>query len=98
MSGPFLTRRFAGQAAGSFVTGSPLPQALIQRRQPVNYELRLRILIIRSWSTTPAAGDSYDCGFHHLVGAPEMIRDTPSRHIPSHLSAPRNKRLRTYRP
>ena len=47
------------QAAGSFVTGSPLPQALIQRRQRLDYELRLCKLVILSWSAPqPAAGDS----------------------------------------
>src|SRR5271157_696632 len=37
MSGPPLTRRLTAQAAGSFATGSSLPQALIQRRQRLTY-------------------------------------------------------------
>ncbi len=37
MSGPPLTRRLPAQAAGSFATGSSLPQALIQRRQRLTY-------------------------------------------------------------
>ena len=58
MSSPPLTGRLPGQAAGSFVTGSSLPQALIQRRQRLTYELRLCKLVILSWSAPqPAAGD-----------------------------------------
>ena len=52
-------RRPLAQAAGSFVAGSPLPQALIQCRQRLTYELRLGKLVIpcrgqhRSlWQTT----------------------------------------------
>jgi len=44
-------RRPLAQAAGSFVAGSPLPQALIQCRQRLTYELRLGKLVIPlSWS------------------------------------------------
>ena len=39
-------RRPLAQAAGSFVAGSPLPQALIQCRQRLTYELRLGKLVI----------------------------------------------------
>ena len=52
-------RRPLAQAAGSFVAGSPLPQALIQCRKRLTYELRLGKLVIpcrgqhRSlWQTT----------------------------------------------
>ena len=52
-------RRSPAQAAGSFVTGSPLPQALIQCRQRLSYELRLCTLVILSWSAPqPVADDS----------------------------------------
>ena len=52
-------RRPLAQAAGSFVAGSPLPQALIQCRQRFTYELRLGKLVILSWSAPqPVADDS----------------------------------------
>ena len=53
-------RRPLAQAAGSFVAGSPLPQALIQCRQRLTYELRLGKLVIPlSWSAPqPVADDS----------------------------------------
>jgi len=52
-------RRPLAQAAGSFVAGSPLPQALIQCRQRLTYELRLGKLVILSWSAPqPVADDS----------------------------------------
>ena len=52
-------RRPLAQAAGSFVAGSPLPQALIQCRQRLTYELRLSTLVILSRSAPqPVADDS----------------------------------------
>jgi hypothetical protein len=53
-------RRSLDQAAGSFVAGSPLPQALIQcRQQLTDDELRLCTLVILSWSAPqPMADDS----------------------------------------
>ena len=52
-------RRSLAQAAGSFVAGSPLPQALIQCRQRLTDELRLCTLVILSWSAPqPVADDS----------------------------------------
>ena len=53
-------RRPLAQAAGSFVAGSPLPQALIQCRQRLTYELRLgKPVIPLSWSAPqPVADDS----------------------------------------
>jgi hypothetical protein len=88
MSGPPLTGRSPAQAAGSFVTGSPLPQALIQCRRRLNYELRLRKLVILSWSAPQlVAGDSAVAQpattlFAGLVGTLAPTGDTPSRHIP----------------
>jgi len=61
MSDSPLTGRLPAQAAGSFVTGSSPPQALIQRRQRLAYvpELRLRNLVKVSWSALQrAANDS----------------------------------------
>ena len=59
MSSPPLTGRLPAQAAGLFVTGSSLAQALIQRRQRLTYELRLHTLAILSRSAQqPAAGGS----------------------------------------
>ncbi len=90
--------RSPGQVAGSFATGSPLPQALIQRCQRLSYELRLCELVILLWSAPqPAAGDSAvaqptTAAFTDLVRAPELTGDPPSRHIPSRRSTPRNKR------
>jgi hypothetical protein len=92
MTGPPLTGRLLAQAAGSFVTGSSLPQALIQRRQRLTYnlQLRLRKLVILSWSARqPAAGDSAvaqatTAVFTRLVRAPELTGKTPSRQIPLH--------------
>ena len=53
-TGPSLAR-----AAGSFVAGSPLPQALIQCRQRLTDELRLCMLVILSGSAPqPVADDS----------------------------------------
>ena len=53
------TGRSLAQAAGSFVAGSPLPQALIQCRQRLTNELRLCTLVILSWSAPqPVADDS----------------------------------------
>ena len=88
MSGPPLSGSSPAQAAGSLVTGSPLPQALIQCRQRLNYELRLRKLVILSWSAPQlVAGDSAvaqptTTPFTGLVRAREPIGDMPPRHIP----------------
>ena len=52
-------RRPLAQATGSFVAGSPLPQALIQCRQRLTYELRLGKLVILSRpAPQPVADDS----------------------------------------
>src|SRR5208337_3183207 len=75
-------------AAGSSVTGSSLPQALIQRRQRLTYELRLSMLVILSRpAPQPSAGDSAvaqptTTPFTGLVRAPEPVGDMPPRHIP----------------
>jgi len=88
MSGPPLTGRLPAQAAGSFVTGSSLPQALIQRRQRLTNELRLCKLVILSWSAPqPAAGDSAvaqptTAVFTCLACASELTGDMSSRHSP----------------
>ena len=80
-------RRPLAQAAGSFVAGSPLPQAPIQRRQWLTYELRLSTLVILSRPAPQlAAGDSAvaqptTTPFTRLVRAPEPIGDIPPRHI-----------------
>ena len=80
-------RRPLTQAAGSFVAGSPLPQALIQCRQRLTYELRLSTLVILSRPAPQlAAGDSAvaqptTTPFTGLVRAPESIGDMPPRHI-----------------
>jgi hypothetical protein len=48
----------SSQAAGSPVTGSSRPQALIQHRQRLIHELRLCKLLNLSWSAPqPATGD-----------------------------------------
>jgi len=76
------------QVAGSFVAGSPRPQALIQCRQRLTDELRLGTLVILSWSAPqPVADDSAVAQFHNglctgLVRAPELTGDTLPRHIP----------------
>src|SRR5271165_4463852 len=86
MSGPPLTGRLPAQAAGSFVTGSSLPQALVQRRQRLTNELRLCKLVILSWSAPqPAAGDSAvaqptTAVFTCLACASELTGDMSSRH------------------
>ena len=88
MSGPPLSGKSPAQAAGSSVTGSSLPQALIQRRQRLTYELRLSTLVILPRpAPQPAAGDSAvaqptTTPFTGLVRAPEPIGDMPPRHIP----------------
>src|SRR4051794_12855743 len=46
MSGPPLSGQSPTQAAGSSETGSSLPQALIQRRQQLTYELRLCMVVM----------------------------------------------------
>src|SRR5271165_3181054 len=88
MPGPPLSGWSPAQAAGSSVTGSSLPQALIQRRQQLTYELRLSTLVILSWpAPQPSAGDSAvaqptTAPFTGLVRAPEPVGDMPPRHIP----------------
>jgi hypothetical protein len=85
---PTLERLSPAQAAGSSVTGSSLPQALIQRRQRLTYELRLSTLVILSRpASQPAAGDSAvaqptTTPFTGLVRAPVPIGDMPPCHIP----------------
>ena len=83
-------RRPLAQAAGSFVAGSPLPQALIQCRQRLTYELRLGKLVIplSCSAPQPVADDSavalaLDGLFTGLDRAPERTGDSPPRHIPS---------------
>ena len=79
--------RSPGQVAGSFATGSPLPQALIQHCQRLSYELRLCELVILLWSAPqPAAGDlavaqPATVFFNGLVRGSELTGDSPSRHI-----------------
>ncbi len=95
MSGPPLGGSSPAQAAGSCVTCSSLPQALIQRRQQLTDELRLSTLVTLSRSAPqPAADDSAvaqhtTAVFLWFVCAPEPTGDTPSRHIPFHRSTPR---------
>ena len=82
--------RIVASSSGRIVriTGSSLPQALIQRRQRLTYELRLSTLVILSRpAPQPAAGDSAmaqptTTPFTGLVRAPEPIGDMPPRHIP----------------
>src|SRR5208337_4219924 len=87
MSGPPLSGWSPAQTAGSSVTGSSLPQALIQRRQRLTYELRLSTLVILSRpAPRPAAGDSAvaqptTTPFTGLVRAPKPVGDMPPRHI-----------------
>jgi hypothetical protein len=88
MSGPPLSGQSSAQAAGSSVTGSSRPQALIQRRQRLTYELQLSTLVILSRpALQPAAGDAAVAQptmtpLTRLVRAPEPIGDMPPRHIP----------------
>src|SRR5271157_1668247 len=88
MSGPPLSGESPAQAAGSSVTGSSRPQALIQRRQRLTYELRLsRPVIVSRPAPQPPAGDSAvaqptTTPFTGLVRAPEPIGDMPPRRIP----------------
>src|SRR5208337_3521929 len=76
------------QEAESSVTGSSLPEALIERRLRLTYEIRLSTLVILSRpAPQPAAGDSAVSQpttrpFTGLVRAPEAIRDLPPRHNP----------------
>ena len=86
---PTLERIVAAKAAGSSVTGSSLPQALIQRRQRLSYELRLSTLVysLSRPAPHPAAGDwavapPTTIPFIGLVPAPEPIGEMPPRHIP----------------
>jgi len=94
MSGPPLTvtaqRRSLVQVAGSFATGSPLPQALIQRCQRLSYELRLceLVILLRS-APQPEADDSAVAQpttlfLTDLVLAPGQTGETPSRHMVLH--------------
>ena len=83
-------RRPLAQAAGSLVAGSPLPQALIQCRQRLTYELRLGKLVIPFVVVSTAAcgrrlggGLALDGLFTGLDRAPERTGDSPPRHIPS---------------
>jgi hypothetical protein len=70
------------------VTGSSLPQALIQRRQRLTYDLRLTTLVILvRRAPQPKAGDSAvaqptTTPFTGLVRAPVPIGDMPPCHIP----------------
>jgi len=82
-------RRSLDQAAGSFVAGSPLPQALIQcRQQLTDDELRLCTLVIPVVVSTAACarrlggGPAHDGLSTGLVRAPELTGDSPPRHIP----------------
>src|SRR5262245_35909006 len=78
------------QAAGSSVTGSSQPQALIQCRQRHHCELRQSMLVIRSRpARQPAAGDAVAARptmvpFTGLVRVPEPFGDLPPRHLPRH--------------
>jgi hypothetical protein len=87
MSSPPLTGRLPAQAAGSFVTGSTRPQALIQRRQRLICELRLCKLANLSWlAPQPGAGDLAVAQLMtvfvtRIVGGPELTGDSPKRHI-----------------
>ncbi len=89
--------RSLARAAGSFATGSPLPQALIQCRQRLICELRLCKLVILSWpAPQPVAGDSAvaqpaTAFVICLVRAPAPTGDTASRHIPCALTTPRRQ-------
>jgi hypothetical protein len=82
-------RRPLVQAAGSFVAGSPLPQALIQCCQRLTYELRLGKLVHPVVVSTAACGRRLGGGlaldglFTGLDRAPERTGDSPPRHIPS---------------
>src|SRR5208337_5127713 len=84
-------RRPLAQAAGSFVAGSPLPQALIRCRQRLTYELRLGKLVISPFVVVSTAacgrrlggGLALDGLFTGLDRAPERTGDSPPRHIPS---------------
>ena len=64
MSGPPLTERTQTgdhwlKRPGRLSQAQPLPQALIQCRQRLTYELRLGKLVILSWSAPqPVADDS----------------------------------------
>src|SRR4051794_35055533 len=88
MSGPPLSGESPAQAAGSSVTGSSLPRALIRRRRRLTYELRLSTLVILSRpAPQPAAGDSAvarptTTPYTGLVRAPDPTGDMPPHHIP----------------
>ena len=83
--------------AGSFATGSTLPQALIQRCQRLSYELRLCEPVILLWSASqPEANDSAvaqptSLFLAYLVPAPELTGETPSPHIVKQTSTPPEK-------
>jgi hypothetical protein len=87
MSNPPLTGRLPAQVSRSIVTGSSRPQALIQPRQRLIYELSLSTLVNLSWSAPqPAAVDlavaqPTTVFINPLVRAPELVGDSPPRHI-----------------
>ena len=83
MSGPPLTGRLPAQAAGSFVTGSSLPQAVIQRRQRLTNELRLCKLVIPVVVSTAACGGRLGCGPAHDGGfhLPRLRLGTDRRYV-----------------
>jgi hypothetical protein len=88
MSGPPLSGSSPAQAAGSSVTGSSRPQALVRDPPAVpSAELRLGDLVILSWSAPqPVAHDSAVARPTTVVSpnsssAPEHSESTPPRHI-----------------
>ncbi len=88
MSSPPLSGYSPCHAAGASVKGSSLPQALIQRRQRLTYELGLSTLVILSWpAPQPEAGDSAVAQstmtpIAGLARDPDSIGEIPTRHIP----------------
>ena len=87
MSSPPLIGRLPAQEAGSYVTGPSRPQALIQRRQRLIYELRLCNLINLSWSATQLATDELAVAqpttvfINRIVRGPELTGIPYSRHM-----------------
>ncbi len=85
---PF-TNSFTAHSSSSMLRVSPLPQALIQCRQRLTYELRLGKLVIPVVVSTAACGRRLGGGlalgglFTGLDRAPERTGDSPPRHIPS---------------
>ena len=89
MSRLTLSGQSSAQAAGSSVTGSSRPQALIQRRERLTYELRLSTLVIlKRPAPQPAAGDS--CGPAHddTLHQPRQCPGTDQRHAATPHPAP----------